>query len=222
MGDITLWELFERGGPVMWALLVASILAVALILDRAAVFVWNYQTLRGVVNGLRPLILEEAWSEAQSWCRRRGPLTFLAKVYLDQRDEPREIREDVLKREGSLQLGFFENRLRWLAVLSQISTLLGLLGTFHVMIDKFYQAQASGHPMAPEEFSAAIWEAFLTTMFGLMIAIPSSAAYQLFEGRLDRISREMGAIVSYLDEWRRTAETGVRNQESGVRSQEPC
>jgi biopolymer transport protein ExbB len=204
--DISPWDLMERGGPVMWPLLAASVLAVALILERCAVFLWSYQTLRGAIHGLRPLILDGAWARADEWCDRRGPLAFIARVYLQNRDQPKEIREDILQREGSLQMGHLENRLRWLAILAQISTLLGLFGTFHVMIDKFYQAQASGHAMNPEDFSSAIWEAFLTTMFGLGIAIPCSAAYQLFEGRLDRISREMGAFVSYLDEWCRAGE----------------
>jgi biopolymer transport protein ExbB len=206
--EISPLELMERGGPVMWALLAASILAVALILDRCAVFLWAYQTLGGVIHGLAPLIRDGAWAHAEEWCERRGSLAFLAGVYLQNRHQPKDVRENILMREGSLHMGHLENRLRWLAVLAQISTLLGLLGTFHVMIDKFYQAQASGHPMNPEEFSSAIWEAFLTTMFGLVIAIPCSAAYQLLEGRLDRTSRELGALVSYLDEWCRAAELG--------------
>jgi biopolymer transport protein ExbB len=207
--DISPWELMQRGGPVMWPLLAACILAVALILERCIVFLWSFQTLRSVIRGLRPLILAGAWGRAEQWSNCRGPLTFLVRIYLRNRDEPKEIREDILRREGSLAMGHLENRLRWLAVLAQISTLLGLFGTFHVMIDKFYQAQASGHAMNPEEFSSAIWEAFLTTMFGLGIAIPCSATYQLFEGRLDKISREMGALVSYLDEWCRDAKQEI-------------
>jgi biopolymer transport protein ExbB len=219
--EISPWELMQRGGPVMWPLLGACVIAVALILERSVLFLWSYQTLRGAIRGLRPLVLDGAWVRAERWCERRGPLAFLARIYLQNRSQPKEIREDILKREGSLQVGHLENRLRWLAILAQISTLLGLLGTFHVMIDKFYQAQASGHAMNPEEFSAAIWEAFLTTMFGLVVAIPSSAAYQLFEARLDTITREMGALVSYLDEWCRAEESGVRSQGSGV-SQGPA
>jgi biopolymer transport protein ExbB/TolQ len=176
------------------------------------VFLWSFQTLSGTIRGLRPLILDGSWARAEQWCDRRGPLAFLARVYLQNRLQPKEVREDIVKREGLLEMGHFENRLRWLAILAQISTMLGLLGTFHVMIDKFYQAQASGHAMNPEDFSSAIWEAFLTTMFGLLIAIPCSAAYQLFEGRLDKIGREMGALVSYLDEWCRAAEQ-AREQE---------
>jgi biopolymer transport protein ExbB len=216
METMSPWELMERGGPVMWALLGAWILAVALIVERSVVFLWSFQTLRGTIRALRPLILDGAFARAEQWCDRRGPLAFLALIYLQNRKQSKDIRDDILKREGSLELGHFENRLRWLAVLAQISTLLGLLGTFHVMVDKFYQAQASGHAMNPEDFSAAIWEAFLTTMFGLVIAIPCSASYQLFEGRLDKISRDMGAIVSYLDEWSRAAEQSRELEQRGA------
>ena len=59
---------------------------------------------------------------------------------------------------------------------------------------------------AQGEFFAAIWESFLSTMFGLVIAIPCTTAYQLLEGRTDTVSRELGVLVSYLDEWMRNAE----------------
>jgi biopolymer transport protein ExbB len=204
-------ELFEHGGPVMWPLLAASILGLAVILDRAIIFLWSSQNFKKVVATLRPWITAHAWAKAETWCRRRRspfahPFTHLAGVYLQQRDQPKEIREDVLRREGSLFLGHLEKRLRWLAVLAQVSTLLGLLGTFHVMIVRFQEGQATGGQVQPADFSAAIWEALLTTMFGLMIAIPCSAAYQLFEGRIDAVTRQMGILVSYLDEWRRNGE----------------
>src|SRR5262249_6311982 len=116
MGNTSLWELFEHGGPVMWPLLAASILGLAVIGEGAVVFAWWYQGLGRVLTTLRPLISERAWPHAEQWCRRRGPFTHLARVYLQQRDQPKEIREDVLRREGSLVLGNLEQRLRWLAV----------------------------------------------------------------------------------------------------------
>ena len=103
-------------------------------------------------------------------------------------------------------LGKLEHRLRWLAALAQVSTLLGLLGTFYFMIYRFRpEATASGQiPQA--EFYAAIWESFLSTMFGLVIAIPCTIAYQVFEGRVDAVARDLGVLVSYLDEWTRAPE----------------
>jgi biopolymer transport protein ExbB len=213
-------EMFERGGPVMWPLLLASILGVALILDRAFTLAWWYQRFEPVVRTLRPLVLDRAWSQVEDYCRRRGPFTYLAGVYIRERDKPEKMREDVVKREGTVIVSRHEKRLRWLAALAQISTLLGLLGTFYFMIYRFRpEATASGQiPQA--EFYAAIWESFLSTMFGLMIAIPCTAAYQLFEGRVEAVTRDMNVLISYLDEWRRISAAG-EGKRDGHSAQEP-
>jgi biopolymer transport protein ExbB len=205
-----LLEMFQRGGPVMWPLFAASVLALTLILDRIAVFAWSYQRFGAVVRTLRPLVLRGAYDQAEKWCRRRGPFSHLALVWFENRDESEKIREDVLRREGAIIIGRLETRLRWLATLAQVSTLLGLLGTFYFMIYRFRpEATASGQiPQA--EFFAAIWESFLSTMFGLVVAIPCTAAYQTFEGWVEAVNRDMGVLVSYLDEWRRTAEKGSK------------
>lgn len=207
-----LLDMFQRGGVVMWPLLTASILAVALILERALVFAWFYQRFGRVLHVLRPLVAQRAWGQAEQWCRERGPFTRVARAYVQNRDQPEKIREDVVRREGTLALGQLEQRLRWLATLAQVSTLLGLLGTFYFMIYRFRpEATASGQiPQA--EFFAAIWESFLSTMFGLLIAIPCTVAYQLFESRVDAVTRNMGVLVSYLDEWRRNAEEAGRGR----------
>jgi biopolymer transport protein ExbB len=199
-------EMFERGGPVMWPLLAASVLGLALILERCLVFAWAFQRFGPVVRRLQPLMVTGKWTEAEQWCRRRGAFTHLALVFVQNRDQPATIREDVLRREGTLALSHLEKRLRWLAALAQVSTLLGLLGTFYFMIYRFRpEATASGQiPQA--EFFAAIWESFLSTMFGLIVAIPCTAAYQVLEGRVDSVARDLGVLTSYLEEWRRKAE----------------
>src|SRR5262245_17900179 len=137
MGIHSLIDLFEHGGPVMWPLLAASVLALALILDRAIAFIWWHQSLRRVLKTLKPLILRQAWEKAEQYCERRGPYTWQARNYLRLWNAPKEVREDVLQREGTILLSHLETRLRWLATLAQISTLLGLLGTFYFMIYRF-------------------------------------------------------------------------------------
>lgn len=84
----------------------------------------------------------------------------------------------LLRREGLIIAGHLDRGLRRLAMLSQVSTLLGLLGTFHVMIMRVYSGQMGGMSGLP---TASVWECFLTTMYGLMIAIPCSIIYQLRE-----------------------------------------
>lgn len=196
-----LWHVFEMGGPVMWPLLAASIAGLALIFDRAwAFFCWR-QDFAGFVGELAPVVTRGAWDEALALCRRKGIYAHVAGCYLAYGSAKRRLRDDAVRREGNIVVGLLDRGLRWLAMLAQASTLLGLLGTFHVMIARFND-QTGG---TTGNFTTAIWEALLTTMFGLVIAIPCSVAYQLFEAQLDRITRQMDILVSYLDEWRHEA-----------------
>jgi biopolymer transport protein ExbB len=204
--DRSITELFQLGGPVMWPLLLASIVGLAIIIDRVWVFATWHQKLDRLANALCPLVVARDWTKAEQLCQQRGVLWRLAGVYLRHRADAKGIRDDLLRREGLLILAHLERGLRWLAMLAQISTLLGLLGTFHVMIMRFAQGGGGGGPVQPADFSSAIWEALLTTMYGLLIAVPCSATYQVLEGRVDAIARELDILVSCLDEWCRRAD----------------
>lgn len=212
----SLQEMFVHGGPVMWPLLAASVLALAIILDRTIAMAWSWQSFDRVKSALEPLIRAGAWQQAEDWCQRRGPLTRFARAYLRHREEPESVREDLLRREGLLILGHLGTRLRWLAMLAQVGTLLGLLGTFYFMIWRFHPDRMAGGEAGQAEFFLAIWESFLSTMYGLLIAIPCTVAYHLFEARVDVVANQMNILLSYLDEWRRTP--AVNSEEKADRT----
>lgn len=204
-------HLFKLGGPVMWLLLAASVIALAIVLDRGVVFFRWRQKCAPVLTALEPLVKAGSRKTAIDWCcKRDGPFSNLACVYLRNLDQPREVREDLLRREGLIIVGYLDRGLRRLAMLSQASTLLGLLATFHVMVTRLASGQIGGG--LP---TASVWECFLTTMFGLMIAIPCSVIYQLLEERLDNIVRELEILVSQLEEWQRYATSGAPSADEG-------
>jgi biopolymer transport protein ExbB len=201
---MTPWDVFRLGGPVMWVLLVTSIVALAIILERCATFFLWRQKSDFVLNSLESLARGGSWDAAAAWCStRQGPFSNLAYVFFQNVHLPREVREDLLRREGLIIIGHLDRGLRRLAMLAQVSTLLGLLATFHVMIVRLASGEMKGAAGLP---TSSVWECFLTTMYGLMIAIPCSIAYQLLEERLDSITRELDILVSRLEEWRRYSE----------------
>ena len=206
---MTAWDIFQLGGPVMWLLLATSVVAVGIILDRCKTFFLWRQKSDFVLKTLEPLVKVGSWDDAAAWCSvRQGPFSNLAYVYLQNVHQPREVREDLLRREGLIIVGYLDRGLRRLAMLAQISTLLGLLGTFHVMIMRVASGPIGGTSALA---TASVWECFLTTMYGLLIAIPCSLTYQLLEERLDDVTRELDILVSQLEEWRRNAEEMARN-----------
>lgn len=199
--DQTLIGLFQKGGFAMWPLLVCSVLGVAIILERSYYFFrlrFDYEKFRRELQGLLKL---KKFREAMSLCRRHAnPIPRIAESYLKHLDSD-ELRNEILRREGSFALEQVETRLRALAALTHIAPLLGLLGTVTGLVSAFHQIELLGGQVQPGDLAAGIWEALITTVYGLVIAIPCMAAYHGFESLADRIARRMQFIVSELDEF---------------------
>ena len=82
------------------------------------------------------------------------------------------------------RITYYSSKLNSLQVIAAIAPLLGLLGTVFGMIEAFQQMEIAGKNVDPSILSGGIWEALLTTAFGLAIAIPALAAYHLFENKI--------------------------------------
>ena len=94
--------------------------------------------------------------------------------------------EGELGRLASRKIRELEDWLRPLAVIAQLSPLVGLLGTVLGMINVFVEIEGATNQVNPSLLAGGIWEALITTALGLAIAIPASAAYAYFEGEIDK------------------------------------
>jgi biopolymer transport protein ExbB len=204
---MTIWgyplcELFLKGGTVMWPLLASSVLVMALALDRALAH-WRVRLdYRSFMDGLKRAIEDGGYEKAQMRCREsQNPIARVAGAYLAHRSSEGELRAGIVQREGSEALEGMERHIRGLAVLAGLSTLMGLLGTVTGLVTCFQRIASAGGQFQPGDLAAGIWAALVTTVFGLVIAIPATALYHYFDHRTDRVARRMGFVVSYMDEW---------------------
>lgn len=197
----TLLELFKKGGFAMWPLLACSIIGVAIIMERAAYFFRLRLDYESFNQELKQLLSKRKVKEVLTLCRRHAnPVPRIAESYLKHLKSD-SLRNEILKKEGSLALEKVESRLRPLAAITHIAPLLGLLGTVTGLVGAFHQIEILGGQVQPGDLAAGIWEALVTTVFGLVIAIPSMAAYHGFEGEADKIARRMQFAISELDEF---------------------
>ena len=112
--------------------------------------------------------------------------------------------EADINRIGSARIRDMESWLRGLSAIAHLSPLLGLLGTVMGMIEAFMQIERVGSQVDPAVLSGGIWEALLTTAFGLAVAIPAMAAYFYLEGEVDRTRAGMkDAVVRVLVHFRK-------------------
>jgi biopolymer transport protein ExbB len=198
---MNLVEFFDRGGPLMWVLLACSVVSIAIIAERVVVYLWY---------GLRP----DAWMDrvlvelragridvVKSMAEKyRHPVATIVTAYLSRLSAPSGIRKEAVLREGSIALERVEARLRILAAIAHLAPLLGLLGTVLGMVVAFSEIQALQGTVKPSDLAGGIWEALLTTVFGLIVAIPAMAAFHAFESHADKIARRMEMVSGSIDE----------------------
>lgn len=186
-----LGELFERGGPLMWVILAASIIAAAAFIDRLIALRRGLIAPGPLFESLRRHLDAHDPARARQLCRDSP--TVLARVIaagLDHSGSGRAAAKEAMTEAGSVAVGRLE---RWVGVLSTVAAiapLLGLLGTVTGMIEVFYQIQGTTNPDIAR-LSGGIKEALYTTGAGLTVGIPVFVAYRYVEAKIDRYAQEL-------------------------------
>jgi biopolymer transport protein ExbB len=186
-----MWEIVQAGGVLMWPIILCSIVAAAITLER----LWTLQDRRVVPPDLMQKIwkLVEAHQISEPVIRaleRNSPLGRLLAAGLENRHRPREVLMERLEDTGRHVVHELERYLNTLGTIAGVSPLLGLLGTVTGIIKAFNAINAGGGG-DPRMLSGGIAEALVATAAGLCVAIPSLIAYRYLRGRVERIVVEM-------------------------------
>lgn len=182
-----MWEIVLAGGPFMWPIILCSIIAVAIVLER----LWTLQQRRVIPADLTRRIWQLVESgqvndKVIAALEANSPLGKILAVGLQNRGRPREIMMDRLEDAGRHVAHELDRFLNTLGTIAGVSPLLGLLGTVTGII-KAFNAIYTGGMGDPRALSGGISEALLTTAAGLCVAIPAYVAYRYLRGRVDEI-----------------------------------
>lgn len=180
-------EIIQAGGWLMAPILLCSLLALAIFLER----LW---TLRGG-RILPPELIARVrqWHEQGKVDRQRlqqlradSPLGRVLAAGLANRHLDRQAVKEGIEDAGRHEVHELERYLNALATIAAITPLLGLLGTVVGMIDVFTAIRVAGVGDAPA-LAGGISEALITTASGLVVAIPSLIAYRYLRGRVNEL-----------------------------------
>lgn len=186
-----MWEIVRAGGPLMWPIILCSIGAAAIILER----LWTLQDKRVLPRELT----QKVWQLVESGqindrviaaLEQNSPLGKVLAAGLANRHRPREVMMERLEDTGRHVIHELERFLNTLGTIAGISPLLGLLGTVTGII-KAFNAITAGGMGDPRMLSGGIAEALITTAAGLCVAIPALIGYRYLRGKVDRIVVEM-------------------------------
>lgn len=184
-------ELFQKGGAMMYPILVCSVIALAIFLDR----IWTYHSVKRTTgplfNKVSALIDAGDNDQALSLCREQGsPMGRILQVPLKNRGASRSHIKTLVEEVGRRETAQLERYLGLLGTIATISPLLGLLGTVFGMIRAFTVIASEGVG-TPATLGGGISEALLTTAAGLSVAVPTILLHKYLSSRVDRSILEM-------------------------------
>jgi biopolymer transport protein ExbB len=183
--------LFMRGGVFMWPLLVCALLTLVFVVERLLTFQRAQTDTRKLMASLGHTLRRQGVGPAMDLCvRTRGPIAAILHAGLSKVQRGTEAVEKAIDNAGAIELAFLERGLIVLTTVANIAPLLGFLGTVSGMIHAF-DAIAAADRASPGLVAGGIAEALITTVAGLMIAIPAQGMYNYFVWRIDHYVIEM-------------------------------
>ena len=194
------------GGPLMVPILILSILAIAVIIDRIRVFRLTAKNPSRLLNGIIQELEKGQADQAIELCRQeKGPIAAVLLTGLTRFQRLRragktmaEIEAGVNKSIGDYSqhvIESLEKRLNLLTMVAAVAPLLGMTGTVTGMINSF-GSMSSG--LDASEVSTGISEALVTTAAGLIVAIPAVIAYNVFAKKVDHVVLEIEQTATEL------------------------
>jgi biopolymer transport protein ExbB/TolQ len=221
---------FDGGGPGMYPIAVTLIFALAIIADRIWVLYFKASIDRdGFMRGLKKLIYAGDLDKAVSYVagQKKTPLTQVVKAGLIAVPKGEEDVQAALDEATLREAPVIERRTGYLAMIGNVATLLGLLGTIFGLIKSFGAVSAANPADKATILSAGISEAMNCTAFGLSVAIPSLIAFSVLQGRtqvmMDELNESavglMNLILANRDKMRLAVAAPVEDEEEGAEAE---
>ncbi len=201
---LTLAQLMQMGGWLMYVLAALSVLGLALIVYYSMVLRVRNIAPAAQALRLRELLKERRGRDARELCAQQPTaLAAVAAAGLDFLKENPQAKSDVLKEvmesEGSRQAGRMQNMIHYLLDLSAVAPMVGLLGTVIGMLKAFNSVAFDLAKARPMELAGGVGQALITTIAGLIVAIPAMMAYSWFRGRVIKLTGRLeGASTDLL------------------------
>ena len=181
---LQMWTIIQKGGFLIWPLIFCSVLALTVMIERAISLSRAQINKKLFMKRLADLISRNRIMDAVNYCERyHTPLSRVIKAGLLKHNQTRVHIQSGLEKAIREEIPFLERYLGILATITSVSPLIGFLGTVSGMIKVFIQVEKSAGLISPKMLSGGVWEALLTTAFGLAIAIPTLVAYNFFLSR---------------------------------------
>lgn len=188
-------EIFQKGGPLMWLILLCSVTALAAFFERVLFFHRASISTPDFLRGLGVLIERRSYDEAaQESAGTPGPAARVAYAILKRSDAPRVELKEIAQEAAQLEMPRLERNLPLLSTLAYVTPLIGLLGTVLGLIDSFSIISAHGSYGTAAEIAGGVYQSLVTSGAALAVAIPAFVGFSYLNARVDGFARDMERV----------------------------
>ena len=196
------FEIVFSGGPVgvgiMLCLIGLSLTATYLVIEQAITLRRKEIIPESVSENVRQMLVRGQLSEAGEVCHNQPSLlSFVLLHGINEADEGWPAVEKGMEDALAEQSARLFRKVEYLSVIGNIAPMLGLLGTVVGMILSFERVASTQGAAGAPELAEGIYQALVTTVAGLMIAIPSLGAFAIFRNRVDELAAEAAYVAQH-------------------------
>ncbi|MGB5708326.1 MAG: MotA/TolQ/ExbB proton channel family protein [Arenicellales bacterium] len=186
-----MFELLKAGGFLIWPILLCSIIALAIILERFLALKSSDVAPPELLDRIRKLLQKgELDNKAINEIEENSPLGKVLAAGLRNPNQHRVVIKEAIEEAGRHVVHELERHLQTLGTIANITPLLGLLGTVIGMI-KVFSAITTFGVGDPQALAEGISEALVTTAAGLSVGIPSLMFHRYFKGKVNTLTVDM-------------------------------
>ncbi|MBM2840378.1 MAG: MotA/TolQ/ExbB proton channel [Bacteroidetes bacterium] len=219
---MNLLDMFFKGGVIMYPILLCSIVMVYIAIERLLVLRKAQVDVGQFMMKVRSIFQKGDVNAVLAFCSQKdAPIANIIRRGIVKHDLGDEKVRQAVEDAGREEVYHLEKRLSWVASIAGIAPMLGFLGTVTGMVSAFQKIEGLGGIVNPSDLAGGIWEALVTTVFGLLVGIPAYALYNYFVARVARFVHEMEVTTTeFIDllQRRGTSETPLKVQDESISS----
>jgi len=194
-----IWGILSAGGPVGLLIMLLSVAAVALAIEHIMTIREPVLMPPGLSDEVRSLLSEGKLAPARQRCHREPSfLSFVLEAGLAEADGGWAAIEKAVEDATADQSARLFRKIEYLSVIGNIAPMLGLLGTVIGMIFAFREVADTQGAARAADLAEGIYLALVTTVEGLIVAIPSLAAFAVFRNRVDQLVAEVSYVTQHV------------------------
>jgi biopolymer transport protein ExbB len=199
--DITVMKIVQWGGIVGAVVILMSICMVALVIEHFVAIKRDKIVPPEVIDEIEALFEEENYQEALELCEQEpNYLTNMLAAALPKLDAGFDVMEEMVEEHHHMESAKLFSKISYLSLIANLAPMIGLFGTVLGMVGAFNSIVKLGAAVTPADLAGGVQQALITTLFGLVVAIPAMAFFFFFRNKVTRITWEIRAIAEDLIE----------------------